>query len=347
MARILVVTSAPPLTEGGHLVLARALVRALQECGHEAGLVTTPSNRFGRQAPAYLANWLTDVGMTGGGERVDQIITLRFPSYAVRHPQHVCWLNHTMREYYDRWDDWAGHLSPQGRLKETVRRTLIRAADSYFFKQHVRKLFTISGAVRDRLARWNGLRAEVLHPPPPQRAYRCDGYGDYLFFPSRLAPLKRVDLVLTALAEPAAQGIKCVIGGEGEDRPRLEKLARQLGIDDRVSFPGFLTEPELLEHLARCRAVVFPPADEDYGFVTVEAFSSGKPVISCTDSGGPLEFLRHGDNGLVVPPAPPGLAEAFAELMGSADLAERMGERARATVASMNWPDAVRKLVIV
>ncbi len=276
MSRVLVVTSAPPLTEGGHLVLARALVRALRESGHESGLVTTPSNRFGRQGPAYLANWLTDVGMTGGGHRVDQIITLRFPSYAVRHPEHVCWLNHTMREYDDRWDEWSSRLSPQGRMKELARRTLIRTADTYFFKRHVRRMFTISGAVRDRLARWNGVSAQVLHPPPPQRAYRCDGYGDYLFFASRLTPLKRVDLMLNALAQPAARAVRCVIGGEGEDRVRLETLARALGVDARVTFTGHLSDAELIDHLARCRAVVFPPANEDYGFVTVEAFSAGK-----------------------------------------------------------------------
>jgi glycosyltransferase involved in cell wall biosynthesis len=252
-----------------------------------------------------------------------------------------------MREYYDRWDDWSRRLSPQGRLKESVRRRLIQAADSFCFKQHVRKLYTISGAVRDRVAKWNHVSAEVLYPPPPQRAYRCDAYGDYLFFASRLTPLKRVDLVLSALAEPAAHGIRCVIGGEGEDRPRLERLARELGLEGRVSFPGFVSETELVDHLARCRAVVFPPSDEDYGFVTVEAFTAGKPVITCTDSGGPLEFLRHDENGLVVSPTAPALAEAFARLMGSANLAERMGARARATVAPMNGPDTIRKLVIV
>ena len=114
MAVITIVTSAPPLTEGGHLVIARSLERALLEAGHRAGIVTTPSNRFGRQGPAYLANWLTDVGMTGSGERVDQIISLRFPSYAVRHAQHVCWLVHTMREYYDLWDQFSSeHLDPR------------------------------------------------------------------------------------------------------------------------------------------------------------------------------------------------------------------------------------------
>jgi glycosyltransferase involved in cell wall biosynthesis len=347
MPRVLVVTSAPPLTEGGHLVLARALVRALQESGHESGLVTTPSNRFGRQGPAYLANWLTDVGMTGTGDRVDQIITLRFPSYAVRHPAHVCWLNHTMREYYDRWDDWSNGLSPQGRIKELTRRTVIRAADTYFFKQHVRRMFTISAAVRDRLARWNGVAAEVLHPPPPPRAYRCDGYGDYLFFASRLTPLKRVDLVLNALARPAARACRCVIGGDGEDRPRLEALARDLGVDARVTFTGYLDEEALLGHLARCRAVVFPPANEDYGFVTVEAFAAGKAVVTCADSGGPLEFLRDGENGLVTAPTPDALALAFSRLMDDPQAAERMGAAGRQTVEAMTWPDAVRKLVIV
>src|ERR1051325_7409795 len=162
MSRLLVVTSAPPMTEGGHLVIARALVRALRDAGHESDIVTTPSNRFGRQGAAYLANWLTDVEMAGGGERIDQIITLRFPSYAVRHPQHVCWLNHTMREYYDRWPDWSAGRSAQGMIKESVRRALIHAADTYCFKQHVRRLFAQSGAVRDRLARWNNVTAEVL-----------------------------------------------------------------------------------------------------------------------------------------------------------------------------------------
>jgi glycosyltransferase involved in cell wall biosynthesis len=347
MSRVLVVTSAPPLTEGGHLVIARALVAALREAGHASDIVTTPSNRFGRQGPAYLANWLTDVGMTGAGERVDQIITLRFPSYAVRHPEHVCWLNHTMREYYDRWHDWADRLSPQGRIKERIRRSLIHTADSYFFKNHVRRLFAQSEAVRARLKRWNHVDAEVLHPPPPPRPYRCDGYGDYLFFVSRLTPLKRADLVLNALAEPAARSVRVVIGGDGEDRTRLERLARELRVETRVTFAGALTEHELVDHLATCRAVVFPPADEDYGFVTAEAFASGKAVVTCTDSGGPLDLARHEHNALVVAPTPPAMADAFARLMESSALAEQLGAAASATVAPMTWTAALKKLVIV
>ena len=347
MAVIAVVTSAPPLTDGGHVAIARALEHALVEAGHQAGIVTTPSNRFGRQGAAYLANWLTDVGMTGDGRRIDQIVTLRFPSYAVRHHAHVCWLNHTMREYYDLWDGWSGRLSSLGRAKELTRRTMIRAADSHCFKRHVTRLFAQSGVVRDRLAKWNGMRAEVLHPPPPPRAYRCEEFGDWLLFVSRLSPLKRADLVLRALATPAAAGVRCVIAGDGEDRERLVQLSRDLGLDNRVRFAGHLDEAGLVEHLARCRAVVFVPQQEDYGFVTAEAFASGKPIVTTTDSGGPLDLVRPGENGLIAAPEPVELGRAIAEVMSSAGLAERLGARGREDVASLTWADTVRRLVIL
>lgn len=347
MAVIAIVTSAPPLTEGGHLVIARSLERALKEAGHRAGIVTTPSNRFGRQGAAYLANWLTDVGTTGGGERVDQIISLRFPSYAVRHPKHVCWLVHTMREYYDLWDRFSSGLSPQGRVKETMRRTLVRAVDSYCFKRRVQRLFTISGGVRDRVRRWNGVDATVLHPPPPQRQYRCEEYGDFLLVISRLSPLKRVDLVLRALAQAAAAGARCVIAGEGEAEGQLRELSSALGLNDRVTFAGRLDDDELAMYLARCRAVVFTPYDEDYGFVTVEAFASSKPVITCSDSGGPLELVRAGLNGWVVAPDPSDIAVAIAAAMGDRETARRYGQAGRAGIAELEWSRVVSQLVIV
>ena len=83
--------------------------------GHDAELVLTPQNRFGRQGGAYLAAWLTDVGMAHNSRRIDQVISLRYPSYAVRHENHVVWLNHTMREYYDQWDAFSAPLRTCGR----------------------------------------------------------------------------------------------------------------------------------------------------------------------------------------------------------------------------------------
>ena len=159
--RIAIVTSSPPMAGGGHMVIARELKRALLESGHDAQIVVTPQNRFGRQASAYVATWLTDVG-SADGRPIDQVISLRYPSYAVRHPRHVCWLNHTMREYYDLWDRFSGTLSARGRAKERVRRALIHAADRYLLTRNVTRLFVQSRTIQQRLSMWPPLRSTVL-----------------------------------------------------------------------------------------------------------------------------------------------------------------------------------------
>jgi glycosyltransferase involved in cell wall biosynthesis len=303
----------------------------------------TPQNRFGRQASAYLATWLTDVG-SAGGETIDQVISLRYPSYAVRHPKHGCWLNHTMREYYDLWDRFSGGLSAQGRLKERVRRSLIHAADRYLLTRNVSRLFVQSKTIQRRLAIWPELKSTVLYPPPPQREYRCDDHGGYIFMVSRLTPLKRVDLLIRALAEPEASGVHCVIAGDGEERMRLQELIERLGIADRALLIGAVTDEDVLDHLARCRAVCFPPFEEDYGFVTAEAFAASKAVVTCRDSGGPAELVEDGVTGYVCDPTAPALAVALRRLSEDKPLAERMGAAALAASRKLNWADAVAQL---
>ena len=220
MKRVAVVTSTPLFVEGGHLVMARALVQALRDEGHEAELVLTPQNRFGRQGAAYLTAWLTDVGMAHNNRPIDQVISLRYPSYAVRHPNHVVWLNHTMREYDDQWEAFSAPLKWKGRIKERARRGLIHAADRWLLTRNARKVFTISQTVTARLKRWGGVDSEPLYPPPPQRPYRCDTYDDYIFAISRLAPLKRMSLLLEALANPEAAGVRCVSLAKEKSRRR-------------------------------------------------------------------------------------------------------------------------------
>jgi glycosyltransferase involved in cell wall biosynthesis len=343
VSRIAVVTSSPPMVEGGHMVIARSLATALRAAGHEADIIVTPQNRFGRQASAYLATWLTDVERSGG-ERIDQVISLRYPSYAVRHPRHVCWLNHTMREYYDLWERFSSSLSPQGRLKEKVRRRAMHTVDRYLLTKNVNRLFVQSRTIQERLRMWPELSSTVLYPPPPQRAYRCDGYGDYIFMVSRLTPLKRTDLFLRALAAAGGRGIRAVIGGDGEERERLVALASELGLGDRVSFVGALDDSDLVDHLARCRAVCFPPLAEDYGFVTAEAFASAKAVVTCRDSGGPAELVQDGVNGLVCDPTPDGLAAALRRLIDDRVAAEAMGRAAHESAQRLQWAEAIRAL---
>ncbi|HUU32653.1 MAG TPA: glycosyltransferase family 4 protein [Vicinamibacterales bacterium] len=343
--RVLVATSSPPFVDGGHLVIARELARACRASGHEAALVVTPQNRFGRQGAAYLASWLTDVGVAADGGAVDHVISLRYPAFAVRHPRHTCWLNHTMREYYDLWPQFSASLSRKNRIKEGVRQRLIHAADRYCLTRGVQRRFAISGTVQARLLRWGGIDAAVLHPPAPARTYRCDGYGDYIFAVSRLTSLKRFDLLLDALAQPAAGHVKAVIAGDGEARADLAAQCRRLGLESRVRFVGRLDDDALLGHLARCRAVAFVPFDEDYGFVTTEAFASGKAIVTCTDSGGPTELVTHEATGLLCAPTPAALADGLARLLDDRAGAERMGQAARSRGAELTWPATVARLL--
>ena len=325
------------------MVIARSLVQALRDVGHTADIIVTPQNRFGRQASAYLATWFTDVG-TADGKPIDQVISLRYPSYAVRHHKHVCWLNHTMREYYDLWDRFSGTLGTAGRLKERARRAAIHAADRYLLTRNVMTLFVQSRTIQRRLAMWPELRSTVLHPPAPQRPYRCDEYGDYVFMVSRLTRLKRADLLIEALALPEAAGVRAIIAGEGEECSPLQELAVARGVGDRITFAGRITDAELLDHLARCRVVCFPPFEEDYGFVTAEAFASKKAVITCRDSGGPAELVEDGVNGVVAEPTPQSLASALRRAMGDPAAAQRMGEAAFDSGRKLNWRDAVAQL---
>ena len=259
----------------------------------------------------------------------------------------MCGSNHTMRNN-DVWPRFAASISARNRLKEgRDAKGLIGPADWWLLHYRVSEVVAQSRTIQQRLRDDLGVRADVLWPPPPQRAYRCDEYGDYILAVSRLTPMKRLDLLVRALAEPAAKHVRLVIAGDGESRASLEALALSLGLAGRVSLVGRLDDAALAAHLGRCRAVCFPPLGEDYGFVTVEAFASAKAVVTCSDSGGPAELVRDGESGLVCEPTPASLAVALARLMEDRALAERLGRGAAAKVSAMKWPDAVKRLVIV
>jgi glycosyltransferase involved in cell wall biosynthesis len=344
--RVLVVTSDVPFVEGGHLTIARQTVLALRQAGHEADLLLTPQNRFGRQLRAYAATRFTDVGLDGLGRSIDQVISLRFPSYAVKHPRHVCWLNHRLREYYDLWPQLRAQLSWKGRIKETARRSVIRTLDTHLLKRNVRRVFTISAEVKRRLERWGRIPATVLLPPPPQRAYRTDDYGDFIFTVSRLSALKRIHLLVEAFRHVRRPELKAVIAGQGPEAARLAGLIRDYGLQDRVRLVGGLEEPTVLDHYARCRAVFFAPYREDFGFVTGEAFASGKAVVTASDSGGPIEQVGDGVSGYVVEPDPRRLAERFDRLAEDRGLAERLGRAGRESIAGLTWAATVRRLLL-
>ncbi len=343
--RVVVVTSDVPFVEGGHRVIAKEITRALERQGHLAELVTTPQNRFGRQFSAYVANRFTDVGETGGGEPVDRVISLRYPSFAVRHPRHVCWLNHRMREYYDLWPAFKRKLSGKGVVKESVRRFLIHRADRYFLTRNVTKLYAQSKTIAERLKTFGDIDSEVLYPPPPERPYRTDGYENFVFAVSRLHPLKRVDLLVKAMKHVKSQELRAVIAGTGEEEESLKELAAELGVSHRIDFVGRVSDEALVDYYARCRGVFFAPFMEDYGFVTLEAFRSKKPVLTCMDSGGPAELVSVGRSGYVLIPEPFQIANQLDEWAANKDLAVRMGANGEADTRAVRWDACLEVLL--
>lgn len=343
--RILVVTSGALFVRGGHMVIAEQTAAALRRAGYLSDILVTPQNRFGRQMSAYLSTWLTDVGETADGQPVDQVITLRFPSYAVRHARHVCWLNHRMREYYDLWDRFTRGMGRRLLYKERVRRRLFHALDRRLLTRNVTRLIAQSRTIQARLERFGGIGSELLYPPAPERPYRTDEYGDYVFAVSRLTALKRLGLLVEAAAQMKERSLRIVVAGEGEEEPRLRARIAELGLEGRVELLGGVGEEELVERYARCRAVYFAPWNEDYGFVTLEAFRSGKAVLTAHDSGGPAELVRDGVSGFVTEPTAEAMAARLDLLARDRGQAERMGRSALAASAEHTWARAVEALV--
>jgi glycosyltransferase involved in cell wall biosynthesis len=343
--RVLVVTSGALFVRGGHLTIAHETAAALRREGHIADVFVTPQNRFGRQLSAYLATWLTDVGETADAKPIDRVISFRFPSYAVRHPSHVCWLNHRMREYYDLWERFTRGMGRRALVKETLRRRIFHALDRRLLTRNLTRLVAQSRTIQARLRRFGGIDSELLYPPAPERPYRTDGYGDYVLAVSRLHPLKRLDLLIEAAARMRSDSLGVKIAGEGEDEGRLRERIRVLGLGGRVELLGAIGERELVDHYARCRAVFFAPWNEDYGFVTLEAFRSGKAVVTTADSGGPSELVADGVSGFVAEPTPEAVAARLDRIASDRPLAEKLGEGALAAAREHTWPRAVEYLL--
>src|SRR5690606_12941413 len=152
--------------------------------------------------------------------------------------------------------------------------------------------------------------------------------------------VKRPQLAIEAMAH-VDPPTRLVIAGDGTQRANLEALASRLGVADRVDFLGAVGDEELLSLYADARAVVYVPYDEDFGYVTLEAFLARKPVLTCRDSGGTLEFVVDGVNGAICDPTPEALASAINRYAASAALAASHGEAGEARARAIAWDGAI------
>ena len=338
--RIAVCRSQVPFVHGGVEIFTDTLVRELKARGHQAEIVAVPFQSWPNERLLIDAMvWrMLDLHAVGEGE-VDLVIATKFPSYMISHPRKVAWLLHQHRQAYELDGTEYGQLSASPEDRSIRRR--IQRLDRDALAQS-RRLFATSGNVARRLFDSTGLAAEVLRHPPQSLDFHCSAYEPFVLSVGRLDAIKRVELLVEAVASDPA--LQVVIAGDGPDRARLEALAGGLA-GDRVRFTGRVSADELVELYARCRAVYYAPFDEDFGMVPFEAFRCAKPVVTTRDAGGPLEVVADGETGIVVEPSAESLAAGLRRLFDDEALARRLGENGLAQTGSATWDDTIEKLL--
>jgi glycosyltransferase involved in cell wall biosynthesis len=325
--RIAIVTTKTPFVTGGAESHAAELRAALERAGHEAEIVAFPFKWYPPQRVLdhILACRLLDLEQSDG-RPIDLAIGLKFPAYLAPHPRKVLWILHQYRQVYELWNSRWDDLAQQGSLGLQVREA-VRAADRKIIPE-ARRVFANSRRVAERLRKYCGIPSTPLyHPPPGADSLYTKPAEDYLFFPSRISPLKRQLLVIEALRHTKSK-IRVFFSGPSDSvsyASQLQQKTEEYGLKDRVRWLGNVAEEEKRDLYARSAAVVYTPFDEDLGYVTLEAMLSHKPVITCEDSGGTLEFVQDGITGLITPPAPQELAAAFDNIAESPARAAAMG----------------------
>ena len=267
----------------------------------------------------------------------DVVISTKAPTYIVEHPAHVVYLVHTIRAFDDMFDK----VFPEQNLALCQQRSTLHALELKPLAQ-AKARFAIGKEISDRLYRWRGMDAQVLHPPLQKNEFRQGSFGEYFFVPGRLHIWKRLDLIINAVRQ-SSYPFHLKIAGEGDDLARLEEVAAG---DPRIEFLGRISDEAVLDLYANALAVPFTPVHEDFGYVTLEAFASGKPVITCTDAGEPARLVEHGVNGLVCSPNAQAIQAAFEQLYDDRPWAEKLGQASLEKANLMpDWPAVARTLM--
>jgi glycosyltransferase involved in cell wall biosynthesis/GT2 family glycosyltransferase len=324
--------------KGGAEALYTGLVRGLRQTSHDVDRIDVVIDESSFDAILESYEKCSNLDL----HDYDLVISTKAPTYAVRHRNHVSYLLHTIRAFYDMFHHEFGKGTPEQFRQRRVVHALDRQS---LHPDYVRKHFVIGHIPFRRLYEvdlfWHQIKFEVLHPPPALRDFRAPRAGEYVFLPGRLHSWKRVDLVVKAF-QYVKKDIPLRIAGIGEAEPSLRALAAG---DRRIEFLGRVSDEQLLDLYAGALVIPFVPVNEDYGLITIEAFRSKKPVITCLDSGEPTYFVKDHETGFVVKPDPEAIAQKINYLIDHPDHGREMGEKGFSTVAHITWEAVVGTLL--
>jgi glycosyltransferase involved in cell wall biosynthesis len=334
-----------PFVKGGAEYLCDNLYNELVARNYEVEYIKIPFKWYPPQEIINNALLWRLLDLTeSDGKKIDGIISTKFPSYVIKHPRKVTWLFHQHRPAYDLAFSEYDDLTPHKGIGDIVRRKIV-SIDNMSLKES-RKIFSISQNVTNRLDKFNQIPSEVLYPPPPFNGkYYCKNFDNYILYPSRLDPKKRQELVIKSM-KFISSDLKLKIVGTGPHLNYLKNVAKEYDVEKRIEFLGFVPEKELLDLYANALCVPYTPVDEDLGYVSMESILSKKPLITCDDSGGSLEFIENGVSGYIVKPTPDKIGDAINTIYYDGS-AKKMGENGYSKFRNklLSWDAVIEKLL--
>ncbi len=345
--RIAIATVQVPFVTGGAEILTEMLKEELKKRGHQVEIVTIPFKWYPNESllNSMMMGRMLDL-TEADGEKIDRVIAMKFPAIYIKHDHKVLWLMHQHRSAYDLWGAEYGdlHLTPDG---EKVRDFIYECDKRYITESE--KIFTIAKNTSNRLKKYCDIDSVVLyHPPLNYEKLHCEDYKDFIFYPSRISRIKRQRLLVEA-ARYVRTDVKIVLAGSGSksELGYLQNIIKENHLQKRVKLAGFISEEEKIQYYANCLGVYFGAYDEDYGYITLEAFFSEKPVIVHHDAGGPLEFVEDGTNGFVVETEARKIAEKMDYLYENRDKAADMGRAGKQSLTGkrMDWDYVIDQLL--
>jgi len=344
--RVIIASTTVPLVDGGGRLIVRWTAQAMREAGHEVEEFFLPFPT----TPRPILTALIGLRATPFAGSADRLIAIRWPAHMVRHENKAAWFIHHYRELFDLWD--SPHRAIAMEREAVAYRETFRRFDTQGLTE-CRDVFSNSLIVRERLRKYNAVDAEPLLPPigGDLSRFRTEIYGDFIFYPSRVTPIKRQFLAVQAMRHTRS-GVRLVIAGKAESvgyQKLIRDYVREHDLEEKVDLRlSWLDEAEKVDLLGRCLAVAYLPLDEDsYGYPSLEASHSAKAIVTARDSGGALEFVRDGSEGLVVEPEPQSVARAFDQLFEDRPLAQRLGagSDARRAELGISWPRVIARLL--
>lgn len=272
------------------------------------------------------------------------------PSEWVSHKNgHVLWYCHTPpREVYDQY---ATRMQ-----NRPYREKLLYAAMTGAYKMmagrlinRIDKIATNSSTTRERIKRYYGRDATVINPGIDYELFSDNGDDKFFYYPSRIVINKRQDYVIQAFkhftSKRGRRDYRLVLAGTLSKDPEHVKYYERLKAMSKgmnVAIKTNVGEEELLDLYSSCTAVLFSAANEDYGFIPLEAMASSKPIISVNE-GGPADTIENGRTGFLVG-SPREMGDRMLEIAKSDALASKMGRAGRRRVMEKySWSNFFKK----